>query len=274
MKRPLVSICIPTYNSEEYILETVMQALDQTWPNIEVVVVDDCSTDGTVEKLRRVHDYRLRVVVNKTNLGMTGNWDNCIRQCKGEYIKLIPADDIIYPACVEKSVKYLIKYPEVKLVSVGTDLINAKGKNIGKYAHWPTEGVFSGRKIAKASVMLNNFYGNPVAMMFRKEDYYLTGGFDKNIPYILDFDLWLGLSRLGKVAMIKRHLCAFRVRPDSNTGRLTGNGGKQYTDEHALLIDKHAAGGTYNMSRPERWMSIIWRRMRNYIIAAIVKKNS
>ena len=272
MLTPLVSICIPSYNSEKYILETVMQALDQTWPNLEVVVVDDCSTDGTVEKLKKIHDYRFRLVENKKNLGMAGNWNECIKACRGQYIKLIPADDLLYPTCIARSVQYLIKHPDVTLVSVGTDLINDKGKRIGSYAHWPTEGVFPGRKIAKASVMLNNFYGNPVAMMFRREDFFKTGGFDAKIPYILDFDLWLGLSKLGNVAVIKKHLCAFRVRSDSNTGRLTGEGGKAYTAEHGVLIDKHAKIGTYNMTRPERWMSMTWRGMRNHIIAGIIKR--
>lgn len=272
MKTPLVSICIPTYNSEKYILETVMAALDQTWPNLEVLVVDDCSTDGTVEKLKKIHDYRFRLIENKENLGMTGNWDACIRACKGEYVKLIPADDILYSTCIARSVQYLIKHSDVSLVSVGTDLINEKSKVIGSYAHWPVEGVFPGRRIAKASVMLNNFYGNPVAMMFRKADYLKTGGFDSRIPYILDFDLWLGLSKIGNVAIIKKHLCAFRVRKDSNTGKLVGDGEKQYTQEHGTLIDKHAVLGTYNMSRPERWMSMTWRHMRNYIIANIVNK--
>ena len=273
-EQPMVSICIPAYNSEAYILETVKAALDQTWKNLEVLVVDDCSSDRTVEVLEKIDDPRFRLVENEVNLGMTGNWNRCVQLCRGEYIKLIPADDVVYPECVEKSVKALIKYPQVSLVITDTDLIDPSGKKIGAYAHWPVAGAFDGAKIAKASVMLNNFYGNPVCAMFRKTDFIKVGGFDPDIPYILDFDLWLGLSRLGDVMMIREHLNAFRVREDSNTGKMTGKGGKKYTDEHARLVDKHRKLGTYPMNGAERTFSVVWRRLRNYLIAAFIRIKS
>lgn len=272
--KPLVSICIPAYNSERYIVETVEHALNQTWENIEVIVLDDQSTDGTVEKLKTIHDPRFRFHVNEKNLGMTGNWNACVQACRGDYVKLIPADDLLYPTCIERSVPYLIKHPDITLVSVASDLIDNEDRVIGRYAHWPRRGVFAGEKMAKASIMLNDFFGNPVSLLFRKADYERTGGFDPDIPYILDFDLCLGLAALGRVAVIKDRLAAFRVRTDSNTGQMTGAQQKAYTEEHARLVDKHRRQGTYRMNDMERWMSVTWRSLRNHLIAAYIKIKS
>lgn len=271
MKEPLVSICIPAYNSERYILRTVRAALAQTYRNIEVVVVDDCSSDGTLRQLQEIADTRLRVLENETNLGMADNWNRCVRACRGEYIKLIPADDLLYPECVQKSVRLLQRHPDIRLVVTGTDLIDNEDQKIGAYAHWPVQGVFSGRRIAKASVMLNNFYGNPVCAMFRRRDFEKTGGFDREIPYILDFDLWIGLSALGNVAVISERLNAFRVRKDSNTGILIGSYGNAYTAEHIRLLDKHIGLGNIRMNRLERQISIGWRWLRNYLIAFYIR---
>ncbi len=274
MNKPLVSICIPAYNSARFITRTIEAALNQTYDNIEVVVVDDKSTDETVQVVNSIEDKRVRLIRNETNLGMTGNWNKCINEAYGEYIKLIPADDVVYNTCVEKSVAMLEAHKDVSLVVVGTDLINNEDKIIGAYAHWPKEGIFDGRKIAKKSVMLNNFFGNPVCALFRKADFDKTGGFDEDIPYILDFDLWLGLSALGKIAVIKEKLSGFRVRKDSNTGKLTGKGSKAYTAEHVRLLDKHIANGSFKMNAFERRISIIWRALRNYIIAFYIKLRS
>lgn len=274
MSKPLVSICIPAYNSARFIARTINSALNQTYENIEVVVVDDKSSDDTVEVVRAIGDTRVRLICNEENLGMTGNWNRCINEALGEYIKLIPADDVVYDTCVEKSVAILEKNTDVSLVIVGTDLINNEDKIIGAYAHWPKEGIFDGKKIAKKSVMLNNFFGNPVCALFRKEDFVKSGGFDEDIPYILDFDLWLSLSSFGKVAVIKEKLSGFRVRKDSNTGKLTGKGSRDYTAEHVRLLDKHIAKKSFKMNLFERRISIIWRAMRNYIIAFYIRIKS
>lgn len=270
----LVSVCIPAYNSSRYIKKTIESILNQTYSNVEVVVVDDNSQDNTVGVVREIKDSRVRLICNEKNLGMTGNWNKCIRESKGEYVKLIPGDDFIYEECIEKSVAVLEEHPDVSLVVVGCNLVDNDDKVIGKYAHWPKEGIFPGGKIAKKSVMLNNFFGNPVCALFKREDFEKTGGFDPVIPYILDFDLWLGLSALGNVAVVKEKLSAFRVRKDSNTGVLIGSRGKEYTAEHVRLLDKHIKLKTYRMNRFERRLSIMWRGLRNYIIALYIKIKS
>ena len=274
MNSELVSICVPAYNSAAYIKRTINSILRQSYENIELVVVDDNSTDNTVEIVRSIKDDRLRLICNEENLGMTGNWNRCVRECRGEYVKLVPADDLISRHCIEKSMEAFKNNSGASLVIVDTKLIDNDDNTVGSYAHWPFSGRARGGLVAKASVMLNNFWGNPVCALFRKKDFETVGGFDSDIPYILDFDLWLGLSRLGDTIFIKECLSAFRVRKDSNTGVLIGSGGRDYTAEHVRLLDKHAELGTYKLSSPERWLSITWRALRNYIIAFYIKVKS
>ncbi|MCI8513485.1 MAG: glycosyltransferase family 2 protein [Lachnospiraceae bacterium] len=273
MEKPLVSICIPAYNSARYIEKTVRAALKSDWPNLEVLVVDDGSEDETVPVLRRLasEDGRLRVLVNETNLGMTGNWNKCVKEARGEYVKLIPADDLVYPDCLKKTLPPLLKDPEVRLSICGTDLINEEGRVTGSYAHWPAAGVHDGAKVAKASLLFNNFFGNPVCALFRKADFERVGGFDEEIVYILDFDLWLKLASLGKVAFRKEKLSGFLVRNDSNTGRMIGSGRRIYTAEHRRLVEKYREGGAFSLNGAEAAFSVFWRAARNWIILGYMK---
>lgn len=156
MSEELVSVCIPAYNSGRFIVRTIESILNQTYKNIEIVVVDDCSSDDTVDKVKSIKDDRIKLIVNEANLGMSRNWDKCVRSCSGRYVKLIPADDCIYPDCISRSVIILEKHPEVSLVVVGTDLVDNDDKITGSYMHWPGNGIVKGARIAKTSVMLNN----------------------------------------------------------------------------------------------------------------------
>ncbi len=268
-KAPLVSIVIPAYNSSAYILRTVKAALDQDYKNVEVLVVDDCSTDDTVKVLETVTDPRFRLIQNTKNLGMTGNWNACVRAARGEYVKLIPADDIVYAKAITSTLPALLKDERVKLSVCGSDLINEEDHVIGQYPHWPVKGVFPGKRIAKTSELVTNFFGNPVCALFRKADFEALGGFDDRFPYILDFDLWLGLATIkgARVAFCKEKASAFRVRTGSNSGQLMGHDKKAYNREHRLLFEKYRDNGRIPMSRLTLALAMFMRWLRNYPFA-------
>ena len=102
-KPPLVSICIPSYNAGEFFEPCLQSALAQTYPNIEILISDDGSTDTTMaiaEKYSKQYS-NIRIVRN-TATGMVNNWNNSIEQAKGEWIKLLFQDDVLMPACIEK----------------------------------------------------------------------------------------------------------------------------------------------------------------------------
>src|SRR4051812_6371262 len=107
MKNPLVSICIPSYNSEAFIAKTIQSVLDQTYRSLEIVICDDRSQDTTADIIRSFNDPRIFFFQNETNLGVEGNWNLTLERSTGKYAKVMGADDILYPHCIEQQVRVL-----------------------------------------------------------------------------------------------------------------------------------------------------------------------
>jgi glycosyltransferase involved in cell wall biosynthesis len=264
--KPLVSVCIPAYNSAVYIKKTMESVLSQNYQNIELVVVDDCSRDNTLEIVESVRDPRIRIVRNETNLGMTGNWNKCLAEARGDYIKLICADDILYRDSIEKELRALQKHPEVTLVMSDTALIDENEKRTGCFKRYPKSGLLEGKKVAKRALIFKSFFGAPCNTLFPRSSYERAGGFDPEFPYILDFDMWLRMACLGKIYVIHEELNGFRVRNDSNTGNLINGDRKTYNLEHKKLLKKHNRLGAVHLNRFELMISMLIRHVRNELI--------
>jgi glycosyltransferase involved in cell wall biosynthesis len=99
----LISVCIPTYNGAKYIHECITSVLNQSFADFEIIFCDDCSTDNTVEIIRayQLKDSRIKLFINEKNKGLVGNWNQCMKVAKGEWIKFIFQDDIMAPNCLE-----------------------------------------------------------------------------------------------------------------------------------------------------------------------------
>lgn len=262
MKEPLVSVCIPAYNNAAYIKETIDSVLNQTYQNIELIIADDQSKDNTVEVIKSIKDNRIRLYENEKNLGMSGNWNHCLELCKGEFIKLICADDMLAKDAIEKEAKALIENPEVVMAESDTRFVDLNGKFKGTYRRYHTKGVTDGKKIARAGFFSQNYFGAPLANMFRRSVLEKVHGFDTNYYYILDYDLWIRIACLGKVYIIHEPLNFFRVRNDSNTGEVMAGGKKEaYVAEHRYLVEKYAK--ELHMSKFEIELSVLIRRLRN-----------
>lgn len=108
---PKVSIFIPVYNRVNIVMETINSALNQTYKNIEIIVSDNCSTDGTFELIQEAakSDDRIKLLKQSKNLGPVINWKACIAAATGAYGKLLFSDDLIAPSCIEKLVPHLQK---------------------------------------------------------------------------------------------------------------------------------------------------------------------
>jgi Glycosyltransferases involved in cell wall biogenesis len=114
----LVSILIPVYNRATILPETIDSALAQTYPNIEVVIADNCSTDGTWEVIQNYarKDTRIKAFRNDSNIGPVRNWLRCVDEAQGEYGKILFSDDLMFPQFLERTVPYL-ENPEIGFVS-------------------------------------------------------------------------------------------------------------------------------------------------------------
>ena len=235
-----ISICIPAYNNETVIGPTIEAILCQSYKNFELIIVDDASTDDTVKVINNYQDERIRLYRNEKNLGMVGNWNRCVELTTSEFIKLVCADDILLPRCLETELKAIKESDDIVMTASDSIMVNQNKKKLGIFRRYPKKGLIEGRKLAKKSLIFNNFFGMPCAVMFRKSFFERVNGFDERFHYILDFDLWLSMAPLGRVQILNEKLNCFMLRPDSNTGKVLCTEHEAYYKEHVALLCKHA----------------------------------
>ena len=124
---PLVSIVIPVYNRESFINDAIRSSIRQTYKNIEIVIVDNCSTDNTWEVLKSWadKDHRIRIFQNSYNIGPVRNWERCFNEAKGEFVKILWSDDWMDDNFVEEAVKLMDK--DTAFVMSSTDVVYNNG---------------------------------------------------------------------------------------------------------------------------------------------------
>lgn len=116
--KPKISVLIPTYNYGRFLDETIQSVLSQTYTDFELVVVDNCSTDNTIEVVQPyLVDKRVRFYRNETNIGLVGNWNKCLELAQGEYIKFLCADDKFHPLLLQQFAAVMEQHPQVMLVT-------------------------------------------------------------------------------------------------------------------------------------------------------------
>ena len=267
----LVSIVIPAYNNENTIIATLESIRNQSYKNIEIIIIDDNSKDKTLQLVteQQKKDNRIKIYHNSTNLGMIGNWNKCIQMSNGEFVKLVCADDLLDKNEIEKETEAMILNPTVNLVESDTRLIDINGRKIGSFKRYHKSGLVKGKKIARTSIIWNNFFGAPVNNLIRKSVLDKTGYFDEQFTYILDFDMWMKIACTGDVYIIHELLNSFRIRNDSNTGNLIGKDRETYVAEHQRLVDKYA--GELQLNRFEYVFSIWFRKFRNAAIGIYLR---
>ncbi|MGN0482406.1 MAG: glycosyltransferase family 2 protein [Lachnospiraceae bacterium] len=266
--KPLVSVCIPVYNNEAFIEETVRSILHQTYENIELVVVDDCSKDASVEVLKKISDPRLKIYENEKNLGMSGNWNRCLELVTGEFVKLICADDLLAEDCIEKEVTALIQNPQAVLAESDSHLVDNDGNVHGTYRRYRTNGLSDGKKITKRGILSQDYFGAPLANTFRRSVLEQVKGFDPDFTYILDYDFFMRIACLGQVYIIHEPLNSFRIRHDSNTGVIMRD--PVYLEEHKRLFQKAANRGV-PINSVEMKIAVLMRRFRSFAVNIYLK---
>ena len=131
-EQPLVSICISAYNVEQYFPATLASVLNQTYANIEVIILDNGSTDGTAEVIGSLSDPRVRAVQVMPNIGGYQGMNRAVSYARGDFIAVYHSDDIYEPTIVEKEVAYLQNHPDVGAVFTLDHYMDEDGKIFGK----------------------------------------------------------------------------------------------------------------------------------------------
>jgi glycosyltransferase involved in cell wall biosynthesis len=166
----LVSILIPVYNRESIISETIQSALNQTYNNIEVIVVDNASSDGTwtiIESFAAT-DNRIKAFRNKSNIGPVKNWTRCVEEASGYYGKILWSDDLISPDFVEKCIALFDD--ETAFVYSGVKIFNDNPDDGNKCYFISKTGYLNTEQYINRALMDNNVPVSPGCAIFRLED--------------------------------------------------------------------------------------------------------
>lgn len=216
-ERPLVSVCIPVYNGEKYVGAAIESVLAQSLQDFELVVLDNCSTDETINVVKRYDDFRIRLVLGECNVGAEGNWNRALKEARGEFVKLVCADDFLYPTCLERELAVFLDETNasVVLVSCARDVVDESGARIMARGSKHSGYIKGAQMISKTVRAGTNLLGEPAAVLLRAEVLAKAGEFDGSIPYVIDVDFWRRVLSHGDAYIIRDALCAFRISSNS-----------------------------------------------------------
>lgn len=212
MMTSLVSIIIPSYNCRPWIGEAIDSALSQTWRPIEVIVVDDGSTDGTADWASAHYGERIRVF-RQSNRGAAAARNTGLASAQGEYIQFLDADDIITPHKLEIEVAYLQAHPEC--AGVHSDIEHFYDQEPDRRDPWPRRHLF--RSNYPLASLVDGGIFHIQSCIFRKEWVDRVGFFDEDLPTAEDWDWILRLVQMGgQIDFVPGESGLFyRVRPGS-----------------------------------------------------------
>lgn len=228
----LVSLCVPVYNGSAFLAECLASALAQTHPEVELLVVDDRSSDGSFELASRLLQGRpnARVLRNDSNLGLVGNWNRCLELARGEWIKFLFQDDLLQPACVERllnvaeQARCRLAFCERDFVfdpatpaalrtvyesnrqSVRALLAPAGGMEPARLAELLLQGPFDA-----------NRFGEPTSALLHRSLVEDIGPFSAEYVQLCDLEYWLRAAGREPVAYLAQPLAGFRVHPQATS---------------------------------------------------------
>lgn len=252
---PKVSVCIPTYNYARFLPEAIESVTGQSFTDYELLILDDCSQDGTGEVVAEYarREPRIDFRVNPVNLGMVENWNRCLLLARGEYIKFLFGDDAFCSTdALRRMVDVLDRDSSVSLVASARVVVDESSRATGVWSEFPDGFVCEGGDVIRRCLEFQrNLIGEPSAVMFRKAQ--ALRGFDRRYRQIVDEEMWFHLLEQGRFAYIGEPLCTFRQHPAQQT-RVNMEGAGDIEDMILLLDEYLARRGKAGaaMSRIER----------------------
>ena len=232
---PHVSICIPVYQGEKFLAETIRSVLAQTYHDFELVILDNASTDNTHHIAHSFHDPRIRVETNPTTIPQTDNWRRAIDLCHAPLIKLLCADDLLHPHCLETQVPHLDN-PDIALVASRRNMIDENSRTV--VPRRGLKGLLGQRtatQVARTVLRTGaNPIGEPAGVLFRRHDYHTIGGWNPTRRWAMDLDLWIRLLHHGDLYGQPEALASFRLGAHSLSA---DNDAHIYHDQNVIMND-------------------------------------
>lgn len=247
----LVSVCVPTYNGARYLRECLDSIVAQSHYNIEIIIIDDCSSDNTIEIIQEYidGDDRVKFYQNKKNKGLVGNWQECVKKSNGSWIKFLFQDDILLPNCIEvmlacasaSNCPFSVCRRNFMLESNIEPRIRKFFENdVIKFEQLVPEnrfidaGEFSGLVAGKIS---ENFIGEPTTYLFKKEVIKKYGDFNADLGQMVDYEFAVRIALNVGVVFIPEVLAYFRIHSGAESNKNRGDSRSKEKEFKIEFID-------------------------------------
>lgn len=242
---PLVSIAMPVYNAARTIDEALQSALEQTYKNLEILVVDNASTDGTPDMVHAYEDPRIVLHENATNIGAHKNGNRSVQLSTGEFVKFLHADDALYPHCVERMVEAMGRSDRVGMVfarrhieigdETDPDMVTFRETYRDAQKQFGELGeVNDGRRMLTRWLddsFSHNWVGEPSSVMMRREALQRLGLFNPRVRMLTDVEMWARAMFHYDIGFVDEELSTYRF---------------------------HAANLTTTQGKMARWLDRMW----------------
>jgi glycosyltransferase involved in cell wall biosynthesis len=228
---PFVSVVIPAYDAAPTIRRAITSVLDQAYPNLEIIVVDDASTDATAEIVEAMNVPEVRLVRLARNIGECGAMNAGIAQARGSYVAFLDADDAWLPTKLAKQIAALERNPKASFAACGCHFIYADGHPDTSFG-MPPPGLDKAQ--AWRCLLARSFVAKP-CVVARASSLALAGPFDSSLVIAGDQDMWIRLALIGEIEIVEEYLTVVHDTP----GSLTKVHARRASDYVLPMIDRH-----------------------------------
>lgn len=265
---PMVSVIMPVYNAEQYIEEAVNSILKQSYKNIELILVDDGSSDNSVEVLKRIMDKRCVLHINQVNQGIATSRNIALKMARGKYVAFMDDDDVAEQERIATEVNFLENNEEFGIVGGKIVLID---KNGDAYEHSYMKEIWWNPKLIKAAYLFQSVLYNSTIMM-RKEiidSYQLK--FEDNCQGMEDYRFYMECSKITKITNLDQVFLRYRVHEASETQKVRKHRAEKRAQIHKEIqkISLEKSGFNLEKAEMERLLQLMPEGKKRYTVDEI-----
>jgi glycosyltransferase involved in cell wall biosynthesis len=265
-------------NGGAFLPPAVDSVLSQSFDDMELIIVDNCSTDGTAEWLERksCEIAKIRFFRNAADIGLARNFNACLSYATGDYVKFLCADDLLLPGSLRRMADALDADCAATLAVGARRLIDHKGATLAVQRYARRNLAIGGEQPINRCLFGKNYIGEPSAVMFRRSA--AKRGFSESFPHLIDLEMWFHLLEQGRLINLAEEVCAIRQHAAQMTHKNTRSGA--LLDDNVSLFEQYGrksyvrASRARSLSRKARVAYRVWlcrdgisREKRNSVLA-------